>query len=146
MAIAPGNALFQLKKGSILAPAIFANLRERQEVEVRERPETEGTMIFWLHRWESSGRTLSVGKCRLVKSYCSRSTHFTPIFSTVQETSAIPPSRTAQRSPATTTPTPPLTTHLAAPGEGISHLALKGKHQPRKTLDFKTSHPFSCKC
>lgn len=49
---------------------------------------------------------LSVGKCRLVKSYCSRSMHFTPIFSTAQETSATPPSRMAQQRPATTTPTP----------------------------------------
>lgn len=49
---------------------------------------------------------LSIGKCRLVKSWCSRSMHFTPFFSTAQETSAIPPSRMAQQRPATTTPTP----------------------------------------
>lgn len=41
MAVALGNALFQLKKGGILASAIFANLRERQEAKVREGPERE---------------------------------------------------------------------------------------------------------
>lgn len=106
MAVAPGNALFQLKKGGILAPAIFANLRESQEAELRERPEGRGTVIFWLHRWESSGRMLSVGKRGFVKSSCSRPTYFTPIFSTAQETSAIPLSRMAQRRPGTNTPTP----------------------------------------
>lgn len=62
MAVAPGNTLFQLKKGGILAPAIFANLGESQEAEVRERPKRGGMVIFWLHRWESSGRMLSFGK------------------------------------------------------------------------------------
>lgn len=108
MTVALGNTLFQLKKGGILASAIFANLRESQEAKVIERPKKGGTAIFWLHRWESSGRMLSIGKHRLVKSYCARSMHFTPIFSTAQETSAIPQSRMVQQRPATTTPTLPL--------------------------------------
>lgn len=40
--------------------------------------------------------------------------------------------------------TPPLTTHLAAPGEGFSYLALKHRHQPKPPdSGFKISHPFS---
>lgn len=36
MAIALGNTLLQLKKGGILAPAVFANLKERREEKVRK--------------------------------------------------------------------------------------------------------------
>lgn len=54
MAVALGNALLQLKKGGILAPAVFANLRERQEKRLGKAQEMEHsdtlasqTGVFW---------------------------------------------------------------------------------------------------
>lgn len=54
VAVAPGNALFQLKKGGILAPAVFANLIERQEKRLGKAEEMEHsdilaskTGVFW---------------------------------------------------------------------------------------------------
>lgn len=76
MAVAPGNALLQLKKGGVLAPAVFANLRERQEKRLGKAQEMERSDI--LASRETSGKMLNTDNASWL-FHCLKPMYFTQL-------------------------------------------------------------------